>query len=804
MDAQYLLRNPHPTLRSLAEAVLDGSIQVPHFQRPYVWRAEQKRQFFRSLLDECPTGSLLVWHWKSSRGFTRPLDIGDDDAFDGRESAKLAIIDGQQRLTTLAQQYYLSTIDLKDWRRLDSRSVRVLMIDCSTADFARGLSWRAPDKVAREGSYVLKGSTVALPGLLRDDWEDLVRSKVGAERSKERLRRIREALVSRCMPVERIPDDVDIDRVVEIFKRINFGGKKLGVIDIVAASVFNAYKKLNKQMREFHREIVYQGGTEGRFGAITRDALLMSLLQRVARRANPSELAKQRSPRGGSGDKSEARPVFEEQRVREEWERVQAQYRLLVSFITENLHLDSTRCLETLYLVVAAEVLGRHDSAETRSKLAAWLIRAHCHLPYTGGSTTKKLQADLDTVRAGGEAMWRALFDSTRREATQNRSSDTPRFQASWFRKRSSSSKPAAHGVDSLVAHVAWLAAHDLGAVDWCSGSALPKVRPASAGRKAEWVNVQLFDSADLGGREEVKRVGNRVYLERRQGAALLAEEGASSFIRHVLRSRSGAEALEAQCIPVQDLGLLDDPVSFVERREQLLAEKIESMLQRLERGENLRYLRPSIPLSLPAADLLAEARGRSGGRARESTHLEFKATFAFDHPAYNEWGLGKDIVAKTVAALANSGGGVLLIGVDDDGKVIGIEREEEAYRALCEAKGKNCIEFERRIREHVVRQTYPRDRRGFGDPSLLEVSLEHADGRSVAVVRVRGGRHFIWCKTLPGKSPVGWMLLERVGASSIKLDVPAGCDLDAVIEELAPTEEPKLPVRSRFAVSPK
>lgn len=498
--------------------------------------------------------------------------------------------------------------------------------------------------------------------------------------------------------------------------------------------------------------------------------------------------------------------MFDEQGVRQSWDAVMAQYRLLVSFITETLHLPDTRCLETLYLVVAAEVLGRHDSPETRNRLAAWLIRAHCYLPYTGGSTKRKLQLDLDTVVAGGTAMWTELFESIRRSATQHGRSRA--FEASWFLKRGASGSHAARGVDSLVAHLAWLVAHDLGAVDWRSGAALPSDRPASAGRKSGWVNAQLFESSELGGRQDVKRVGNRVYLERRQGAALLCEARASEVIPYVLRSAIGPDALAAQCIPTDDLGLLGSPTEFVERRERLLAERIESMLQRLERGEHLRYLRPSVPLTLPAADVLAEARRRSSGRARESTHLEFKASFAFAYPSYEEWALGKSVVAKTIAALANSGGGVLLIGVTDDGEVVGIEREEEAYAAMCMSAGKRCVELERRIREHVVKETYPTGKLGFGDATLLEISLEAVEGRTVAVVRVRGSRSFIWWKNNRESAPPSWVLLERIGASSVSLQAPVGQEFDVVIEEVATNGkvvDPKalnLPIRQRFPLT--
>jgi predicted HTH transcriptional regulator len=59
-----------------------------------------------------------------------------------------------------------------------------------------------------------------------------------------------------------------------------------------------------------------------------------------------------------------------------------------------------------------------------------------------------------------------------------------------------------------------------------------------------------------------------------------------------------------------------------------------------------------------------------------ESAELEFKSTLRWD---LNEQEINKrleDAVLKTVAAFANSQGGSLLIGVNDDGEVLGLEHD--------------------------------------------------------------------------------------------------------------------------------
>jgi hypothetical protein len=53
--------NLNPSLRSLLEDVQKGHIRVPRFQRPFVWMDTQRLDLLRSIRDNMPIGSLLVW-----------------------------------------------------------------------------------------------------------------------------------------------------------------------------------------------------------------------------------------------------------------------------------------------------------------------------------------------------------------------------------------------------------------------------------------------------------------------------------------------------------------------------------------------------------------------------------------------------------------------------------------------------------------------------------------------------------------------------------------------------------------------
>jgi hypothetical protein len=79
--------------------VSEGRIRIPEFQRPIRWRAEHVSSLFDSLWLGYPVGSLLLWQRSAPAELVRlgPLQLPAEARADA-----LAVVDGQQRLTSLA------------------------------------------------------------------------------------------------------------------------------------------------------------------------------------------------------------------------------------------------------------------------------------------------------------------------------------------------------------------------------------------------------------------------------------------------------------------------------------------------------------------------------------------------------------------------------------------------------------------------------------------------------------------------------------------------------------------------------
>jgi hypothetical protein len=97
-----LIRRPDARAESvedLVEQVVRGEVRIPEFQRGLTWETKDVLALFDSIYRGFPIGSLLFRRGPAQAG---PLKIGPLDLFGVETSRALWVIDGQQRLTSLA------------------------------------------------------------------------------------------------------------------------------------------------------------------------------------------------------------------------------------------------------------------------------------------------------------------------------------------------------------------------------------------------------------------------------------------------------------------------------------------------------------------------------------------------------------------------------------------------------------------------------------------------------------------------------------------------------------------------------
>ncbi|MER0480536.1 DUF262 domain-containing protein [Streptomyces sp. Edi2] len=105
-----------PSIRQLIEAVSDGRVRIPAFQRGFVWNADRVAQLMDSIYKGYPFGALLFWRTRAELKTER--DLGPFSLPPRPEDYPIDyVLDGQQRLTSIfgVFQTELRPIGKSDW-----------------------------------------------------------------------------------------------------------------------------------------------------------------------------------------------------------------------------------------------------------------------------------------------------------------------------------------------------------------------------------------------------------------------------------------------------------------------------------------------------------------------------------------------------------------------------------------------------------------------------------------------------------------------------------------------------------------
>ncbi|MBK9646172.1 MAG: DUF262 domain-containing protein, partial [Deltaproteobacteria bacterium] len=97
-----------PQVADIVQLLADvrlGHIQIPRFQRPFVWKDERRLDLLRSIYIGIPIGSLLVWRTSETQlaCFRKVAGINIPEHHAGQVVSYL--LDGHQRLNTLLSTF---------------------------------------------------------------------------------------------------------------------------------------------------------------------------------------------------------------------------------------------------------------------------------------------------------------------------------------------------------------------------------------------------------------------------------------------------------------------------------------------------------------------------------------------------------------------------------------------------------------------------------------------------------------------------------------------------------------------------
>jgi hypothetical protein len=665
--APTLYRDTGYSLTHLIEEIKHGNLALPDIQRPFVWSAAKTRDLFDSMYRGYPVGTLVLWETGAEVGSKQ---VGGGA---GEKVPKLLIVDGQQRLTSL---YAVITGAAVLTKAFEEKRIRIAI--------------RPSDETFEVTDAAIERDPEFIPditALWDSGFKSTLRSFIyrlgearGAELShhdqdhlEERVDRVRDLRDFRFQVIE-LAAAADEEQVAEIFVRINSEGVKLNQADFILTLMSVHWDKGRRQLEEFSREAVDPKVTgpssKNAFIDPSPDQLLragVGLAFRRGRLQHVYNILRGKDLETGNVSTERRSDQFDRLRMAQDEVVNLTNWHEFLKAITRA-GFRSRRMVTSENALVYTYILwliGRRDFGidrkPLRSVIARWFFMAHTVGRYTS-SPESQIESDLGRISdlpAGDGAAFCAELD---RIVRANFTGDYWEISLPNRLDTSSSRSPVlfayAAALDLLDAELLFSDLRIRALDD-------PGVTAPRSTERHHLFPKAYLEAKGIRGTRAVNAIANMAFLDWPENAEISAGDPLVYWPQ--MASRLGPARLKQQsywhALPVGWEQL--DYATFLDRRRPLIAKVVRDGFERLwdDAGEGEH--------TGTTADLLA---------AGESQTVEYKSTARWNiHTSGHDKKI-EHVIVKTVCGFLNAEGGSLLIGVDDNGKVLGLVQDLSTF----------------------------------------------------------------------------------------------------------------------------
>lgn len=648
------------SLSKLIEDIDTGEIGLPDIQRPFVWTPAKVRDLFDSMYNGFPVGYLLFWGNLAANGARQ---IGE-----GRKQSvpRLLIVDGQQRLTSLYA--VLKGIPVVDH---DYRQARL-----KVAFRPRDATFAVPDApIERDPEYIpditqLWSQEVRRNRFVKQFLERLAASREVSDDEEDHLNESIDRLYdlqSYPFTALELSSTIDEEKVAEVFVRINSKGVPLNQADFILTLMSVWWDDGRKQLEEFSRAAKHPS-TSGpspfnHFIQPSPDQLLRAIVGLGFRRGQLRYVyALLRGKDLATGQPSEERReqqfavLQQAQRYALDITNWQEFFKVLVrAGYRSSSMVSSDNAVLYAYVLY---LIGKRDFAvpieELREIIARWFFMASVTGRYSSAPESQ-IESDLARLRDRSSA---AEFG----EALDSVVRDT--FTGDyWEITLPNALATSAARSPTLYGYYAALNLLDARVL-------LSKMRinelfdPAVRARRSSIERHHLFPRAHLRtlgvqSNSQVNQIANMALVEWPKNTEISGNDPAvywpayaTTLSEPELERQSFWHALPAGWETMEYN-------EFLRQRRRLLAKVIKAGYECLAHGDSDEAATATVE------DLIG------GG---ENDRVEFKSTARYNaHTGQADPRL-EHVVIKTIAGFANASGGTLLVGIDDDGELLGLD----------------------------------------------------------------------------------------------------------------------------------
>jgi len=700
-------------IRQIIDKIDENQLFVPAFQREYVWKRNDAKNLISSLIKDYPTGTMLTWETN------KPPELKGEYKYNENKGAVKIILDGQQRITTL---YMLMKGDIPPYytEKEIENDIRNLYVNVESLE----LEYYKVKMMENNPLWV--NITDIFKGKVRerDITDELERRSNG-----ERLPRERETLISNNIrSIERIEDrdfleqiipvKATIKEAIDIFYIVNASGVNLTDAELALAQISGYWPNARDLFKKKLQDLEKQGWV------FKLDFIVYALLAVTHKMGSKME---------------KLHTADNKDKLMGAWKKLDdTVLDYVCNLLQSQAYVDHTDEINSVYALIPliSYTFNKPDSKlneEEIKKSIKWFYYSQIRNRYIS-QLPQKLDKDIGIINDNPNP-----FDTMLALIDEERPLE---IKPSEFTGRD-----IRHPLFSLMK---WYF-KSKGAICLGTGLSLRKNMGKKYSLERDHIfaysvlrDSGLYDMENQFHYAIAQEITNRAILtatENREKSAMFADV----YLTNV--KKLFPNALKLQNIPEdENLWKVENYVKFLETRREILAKELNNFLQTISIGQ------VTVSTSVDLLDMIASG---------EHGFLEFKSTMRWN---WKENRLDKkmeEIILKTIAAFSNAEGGKLLIGVTDEGEILGLESD---YNTFKEA---NKDHFELHLR-NILNNAFGKE---FGAINL-NVRFPIVNDIEICEIDIKAAKAPLYCEVADKNGASQKKFYIRSGNSSQELDI--------------------------------
>lgn len=675
--------------KELIYSIEKGIIKIPKFQRDFVWTIDKTAQLLDSILKGYPIGTFILW--ETSERMNDIKNIGNQTLPEPPDGKVQYVLDGQQRITSLYAAYIGAKIQKYGEKKITDYSEIYVDLSKDTDDEEEQIiTATKPD-----------GDWISLNDVLNfmENFES-IQAKYPEHRSK--IHGYATAFDTYDFSTVILRKD-SIDSAIEVFTRINTGGQTLTLFEIISAKTYDEEQSFDMQEKwsAFITKL-----TDKKYEGVS-SSVMLNLLALVLNKTKECKRA----------DKLR----LDKQEIIDTWDEAISAIEYSIDYFKTSYGIPVSQLLpyDTLLVPFAYFFFknGKNVNADQRKYLEEFFWRASLSFRYSA-STESSLGQDIkrfDLILKNERPKYDDMLVRYSPEDIIN-----TEFRA---------------GNSYCKAILCLLASQD--PKDFKDHRRV--ILDNSWLKVANSKNYHHFFPKDYLKKQKIvneNSLANITFVSSSLNKGKIKARAPSDYIGEFSEENDKInQSLESHLIGLDGFGLESNNYDlFLQKRAERISEELKSRLE-LQKVESPNEDINSIIIN------------------GETETVEFKSTLRYDLKQETVNKKLEFVVIKTIAAFMNTGDGTLLIGVADNGSILGLEADIQSLpKKDIDGFSLHLLEL---FKKHI----------GADKSQFIKISFPEIDGIQICMVKIFKNNESI-ILTNEGNQEY----YKRVGCSSVPL----------------------------------